>query len=131
VIMTGFKYDKELSEIYASCDCFAFPSGTETFGNTALEAMASGLPVVGINGGGVTDFLTHGFNAILSGENDQETFTQNLISIMEDKALRNTLSDNAVNTALLRDWDRIFDTLLEDYMSVIQKKDATFKKRAS
>jgi len=131
VIITGFKHDKELSEIYASCDCFAFPSGTETFGNTPLEAMASGLPVVGINEGGVTDFLTHGFNAVLSGENDQEAFTQNLISIMENKILHKTLSENALSTALSRDWDSIFDILLEDYMTVIEKRGAASVKLAS
>jgi len=131
VKMTGFKHGKELSEIYASCDCFAFPSGTETFGNTALEAMASGLPVVGINGGGVTDFLTHDFNALLSGENNQYTFTNNLISIMEDRILRNSLSENAVKTAISRKWDYIFDNLLKDYMEVIEKRTSTSSRRAS
>jgi len=81
VVMTGFKHGKELSEIYASCDCFAFPSGTETFGNTPLEAMASGLPVVGINGGGVTEFLTHGHNALLSGENKYSLVRETVVDL--------------------------------------------------
>jgi len=122
VILTGFKSGRELSEIYASCDCFAFPSGTETFGNTALEAMASGLPVAGISNGGVTDFLTHGYNALLSPDGDQELFTRNLISIMESVPLRGALSKNGIKTALSRNWDEIFDNLLEDYVTVIEKK---------
>jgi len=131
VKMTGFKHGQELSEIYASCDCFAFPSGTETFGNTPLEAMASGLPVVGINGGGVTDFLTHDYNALLSGENNQYTFTKNLISIMENADLRNRLSENAVNTAISRNWENIFDNLLKDYMEVVEKRSSASSRRAS
>ena len=47
VILTGFKTATELSLRYASAGCFAVPSGTETFGNAPLEAMASGLPVAG------------------------------------------------------------------------------------
>ena len=131
VIMTGFKRDEDLSEIYASCDCFAFPSGTETFGNTALEAMASGLPVAGIGSGGVTDFLEHGHNALLSADGDQEEFTQNLITIMESEALRRTLSKNGLKSALSRDWDEIFDALLEDYAAVIEENAATVRKCAS
>jgi glycosyltransferase involved in cell wall biosynthesis len=131
VIMTGFKRDKELSEIYASCDCFAFPSGTETFGNTPLEAMASGLPVVGVASGGVTEFLAHNYNSLLSADNDNEAFTKNLISIMESDELKNKLSINAVITALTRDWDEIFDSLLNDYSEIIERRAALKKKRAS
>jgi glycosyltransferase involved in cell wall biosynthesis len=36
-----------LSEVYASADVFLFPSTTDTFGNVAQEAMASGLVVIG------------------------------------------------------------------------------------
>ena len=131
VVLTGFKQNKELSEIYASCDCFAFPSGTETFGNVALEAMASGLPVVGISNGGVTDFLEHNYNALLSGDRDKTTFTQNLITMMENKELRHKLSENAVQTAYLKDWDGIFNELLKDYQAVIDRNTSTVRKRVS
>jgi glycosyltransferase involved in cell wall biosynthesis len=131
VIMTGFKRAKELSEIYASCDCFAFPSGTETFGNTPLEAMASGLPVAGVKSGGITDFLTHNYNSLLSEDGDNEAFTQNLISIMESQELKRELSINAVKTALTRDWDEIFDALINDYSDLVERKSALEKKYAS
>jgi len=131
VIMTGFKRGRDLSEIYASCDCFAFPSGTETFGNTALEAMASGLPVVGVANGGVVDFLTHNYNSLLSGDGDENAFTENLISIMESEMLRNELSKNAVKTALSRDWDGIFNSLIEDYADLLERRPAFERKRAS
>ena len=131
VVLTGFKHDKELSEIYASCDCFAFPSGTETFGNVALEAMASGLPVVGINNGGVTDFLSHNHNALLSGDGDRAAFTRNLVVMMENGALRDELARNAVKTAFSRDWDGIFEALLEDYRTVIDRNALFARKRVS
>ena len=131
VIMTGFKRGKELSEIYASCDCFAFPSGAETFGNTALEAIASGLPIAGIANGGVTDFLTHGYNALLSADGDQDSFTCNMIAIMESEALQSKLSENGIKTANTRDWDNIFSALLEDYNIAIDKNAANTRRRAS
>ena len=119
-VLTGFKRGRELSEIYASADCFAFPSGTETFGNVVLEAMASGLPIAAVAGGGVTDFLSHNNNALLCTPEDSSAFTENLISIMEDKNLSRRLSENAYSTALSRDWNKIFDGLFDLYLDVIE-----------
>jgi glycosyltransferase involved in cell wall biosynthesis len=122
IILTGFKTGPELSEIYASCDCFAFPSGTETFGNAPLEAMASGLPVVGIASGGVTEFLSHGKNALLCADGDLKTFTENLITVMEHKTLRRKLAANGQKRAQSRAWDTIFDGLLSIYRGLIADK---------
>ena len=121
VFVTGFLRGDELSRMYASADCFAFPSGTETFGNAALEAMASGLPVAGIASGGVTDFLSHGHNALLCAIDDRKAFTDNLIAIMEDDALHRRLAANARTTALSRGWNRVFDGLINVYNTVIEE----------
>jgi glycosyltransferase involved in cell wall biosynthesis len=109
-----------LSRIYASCDCFAFPSGTETFGNAPLEAMSSGLPVAGIAAGGVTEFLSHNQNALLCAEDDAGAFTENLITLMENKKLRRALAKNGRSQARERAWDRIFDDLLGVYAGLIK-----------
>jgi glycosyltransferase involved in cell wall biosynthesis len=121
-ILTGFRTGPELSRIYASCDCFAFPSGTETFGNAPLEAIASGLPVAGIAAGGVTEFLSHGKNALLCADGDQRTFTENLIAIMENKILSRELAENGRRLARSRTWDRIFDDLLAVYRGLVTDK---------
>lgn len=49
---------EELSAAYASADIFVMPSETETLGFVALEAMASGLPVVAVAAGGLVDIVT-------------------------------------------------------------------------
>jgi glycosyltransferase involved in cell wall biosynthesis len=131
VVLTGFKQGRELSEIYASADCFAFPSGTETFGNAALEAMASGLPVAGVARGGVTDFLSHGNYALLCPEDSREGFLENLVTLMEDSELRLSLAANARKTALERDWNHVFDGLLTVYTEVIEEQQQRYRQRAS
>jgi glycosyltransferase involved in cell wall biosynthesis len=122
IILTGFQTGRELSELYASADCFAFPSGTETFGNAPLEAMASGLPVAGVSSGGVTEFLFHRRNALLCAAGDREAFTENLTAIMRDDALRRELAENGRREALARDWDSIFDELLGVYAALIRNR---------
>jgi glycosyltransferase involved in cell wall biosynthesis len=131
VVLTGFKRGRELSEIYASADCFAFPSGTETFGNAALEAMASGLPVVGVASGGVTDFLSHGNNALLCPEGCRKAFLENLVTLMKDPVLRLNLATKARKTALARDWNCVFDRLLNTYTTVIEEQQRRYQQRAS
>lgn len=49
----------DLSAAYASGDVFMMPSESETLGFVALEAMASGLAVVAVAAGGLTDILTN------------------------------------------------------------------------
>ena len=131
VILTGFKRGHELSEIYASCDGFAFPSATETFGNTGLEAMASGLAVAGINSGGVTEYLVHGQNGLLSDNGDKDGFVTNLMELMKNKDLRTKLSVNALITAGSRDWDRVSESLITEHKAVIERKTMSAFKRVS
>jgi glycosyltransferase involved in cell wall biosynthesis len=119
VFLTGFKTGPELSEVYASADCFAFPSETETFGNTPLEALASGLPVAGIASGGVTEFLSHGRNALLCAGGDPGAFTENLVTIMNNTQLRRELAENGQELARSRAWDHVFDDLLSVYRGLI------------
>lgn len=49
---------EELSQAYASADIFVMPSESETLGFVVLEAMASGLAVVAVAAGGLTDIIT-------------------------------------------------------------------------
>ncbi|CAE6340983.1 unnamed protein product [Rhizoctonia solani] len=56
---TGHLSGENLAKCYASADIFAFPSYTETFGQVVLEALASGLPVVGLDADGTRDLVQH------------------------------------------------------------------------
>ena len=75
---------RELAEAYASADIFTFPSPTETFGNSLLEAMGSGLPSLVAAAGGVLEFSQHGRNAWLVAPNSIEAITDGLGRLLAD-----------------------------------------------
>ncbi len=61
----GHQKGSRLAAMYASASIFAFPSFTETFGQVVLEALASGLPVVGLHAEGTSDLVVHGKTGLL------------------------------------------------------------------
>ena len=52
IFCTGVVTGDQLANIYASADIFIFPSTTDTFGNSVIEALASGVPCIVSDGGG-------------------------------------------------------------------------------
>ena len=92
VHVTGLMHGLELSAAYASADIFAFPSATETFGNSLLEAMGSGLPSLVAAAGGVLEFAQHGENAWLVAPNSASAIAEGLRRLMEDSSLRRRLA---------------------------------------
>lgn len=121
-IFTGFKKGKELAEIYASCDIFVCPSSTETFGNVVLEAMSSGIPVIGADAGGVKNIIVHGSNGLKFKPRDIHSLTSIMEKLIENEGLRHKLKNNGRMTGLSRSWDSIFDKLINNYREVIGNK---------
>ncbi|MGL1933616.1 MAG: glycosyltransferase [Fibrobacterales bacterium] len=60
VFFSGKLLGKELSLAYAHADFFLFPSGTDTFGNVVVEALASGTPAIVSDSGGPKDIIESG-----------------------------------------------------------------------
>lgn len=122
VHVLGLRHDRQLSEAYASADIFVFPSATETFGNSLLEAMGSGLPSLAVSAGGVLEFARHGENAWLVEPNSATTLAEGMHRLIEDAALRRRLSEGALSAAQERGWDQVYDQLLEDYRDAIESR---------
>jgi glycosyltransferase involved in cell wall biosynthesis len=122
VHVLGLLHDRELAAAYASADIFVFPSATETFGNSLLEAMGSGLPCLAASAGGVLEFARHAGNAWLVAPNSASALTHGLRRLMHDPGLRQKLSEGGLKTASERSWDQVYDSLIGDYQAAIASR---------
>jgi glycosyltransferase involved in cell wall biosynthesis len=73
-VFCGFATGAALATLYASADVFLFPSLTETFGNVALEALASGLALIAFRYGAAGGHCSPGVNACLPSVGDEDAF---------------------------------------------------------
>jgi len=85
----------EIDRILCFSDLFLLPSKTESFGLSALEAMASGVPVISSNAGGIPEVNLEGFSGYLSNVGDVENMSKNAISILKDDAVLAEFKNNA------------------------------------
>ena len=118
---TGYQYGDDLAGWYASADIFTFPSTTETFGNVVLEAYASGLPVIGVNRGGVADLIEEGQTGLIARANDPAHFARQLRGLMENPELRLRLGEQARLSVSKNSWESVNGRLLESYRQAISE----------
>jgi len=87
VIWTGLLPRESLPVVYSAADLFVFPSVTETQGLVTIEAMLCGTPVVGVNRMGTAEILEGDTGGFLA-ENDADDFSEKVLTLMRDPALR-------------------------------------------
>ena len=75
--------------------------------------------------GGVLEFAEHGGNAWLVEPESATAIAEGLRRLLTDQALRQRLAAGALRTARERDWDAVYDLLLEDYRQAVAAKAET------
>jgi glycosyltransferase involved in cell wall biosynthesis len=64
-LFTGSKAGTELVDLLSACDVYVFPSKTDTFSLTIIEALACGLPVAAYDVQGPKNILTNGVDGYI------------------------------------------------------------------
>ena len=83
-------------------DLFLLPSLQESFGLSALEAMACGVPVVASNVGGLPEVVIDGVTGFLHPPDDVEQMAESAIAILSDPALHARMAAEGVRLATER-----------------------------
>ncbi|MBA0760708.1 hypothetical protein Gotri_023435 [Gossypium trilobum] len=107
VVFTGMLQGEELSQAYASGDVFVMPSESETLGLVVLEAMSSGIPVVGARAGGIPDIIPadqEGKTGFLFNPGDLDDCLSKLEPLLQYKEMRETIGKAARQEMEKYDW---------------------------
>jgi phosphatidylinositol alpha 1,6-mannosyltransferase len=119
VHFTGILHGRDLATAYASSDIFVFPSESETFGQVVREAMASGLPAVGVRAGGVQDLIIDGQTGLLCAPSDIPAIVEATRRLVENGALRRSLGTSARAEAERHTWNAVFGHLMGWYAGLV------------
>lgn len=90
----------ELVPLLSAADIFLIPSEVESFGLSALEAMACGLPVVGSNVGGLSELILHNKTGYIAPVGNIQQMAEYTLKLLTDKILYSNFSSSARERAV-------------------------------
>jgi len=91
-----------VAPLLAGADLFLLPSDRESFGLSALEALATGVPVIGADAGGLPEVVQHGVTGFLHPVGDIEAMAASAIRLLGDPAVWHAASGAAARDARAR-----------------------------
>jgi alpha-1,6-mannosyltransferase len=106
----------QLADLYANCDALVHPNPKEPFGIAPLEAMASGLPVVAPNAGGVLSYANRDNSWLVPAE--AKDFASVVGQVFSDERIKAGKMERALRTAENFDWPRVAGIFFDLYQDL-------------
>ncbi|HZW83398.1 MAG TPA: glycosyltransferase family 4 protein, partial [Candidatus Deferrimicrobium sp.] len=118
VSFPGYVTDEERNRLFANADVAVFPSLYEPFGIVALEAMATGAPVVVSDAGGLNDVVEHGRNGLKVYAGNPQSLADQIKGMLANPLWARSLARTAALEIGKFDWSRIAARTLEVYNQI-------------
>lgn len=120
VSFTGYVDESTLNKLYAVADIAVYPSLYEPFGIVALEAMATGTPVVVTDVGGLGEIVVHGVNGLKAYTGNSNSLADNLLTLLHKPDLARELAQEALRDVhSVYNWSKIAQQTEDVYRRVI------------
>jgi phosphatidylinositol alpha 1,6-mannosyltransferase len=116
--LLGVRHGEDLASVVASLDVFVHTGRTETFCQSAQEALASGVPVVAPRAGGPVDLVSEGVNGFLYEPGNGAELRTLVAHLAADESLRRDLGRRAVVGVRDRSWYAVNEQLVDHYRAV-------------
>ncbi|MBN2013927.1 MAG: glycosyltransferase family 4 protein [Candidatus Altiarchaeota archaeon] len=117
VCFLGVIDHNKIAGIYKESDIFLNCSIFESFGMVLLEAMASGLPVVSTNVGGIPSIIEDRVNGFLVEPDDYQGMAKSIISLLENQEIVNRVVINGRQKSEEHTWEGIRQSIISLYES--------------
>ncbi len=112
----------ELAALLAASDIFLIPSGNESFGLSALEAMACGVPVISSDVGGLPEVNVHGETGYVVPMGNIEVLAQRIRELLENEPLRKQMGNaSLVRATTMFSIENLIPSYEDLYESVLSK----------
>ncbi len=108
----------QVEEVLSIADLFLIPSGSETFGLAALEAMSCSVPVISSNIGGLPEVNIQGETGFLCDLDDIDCMAENAFEILTNPDLHKRMSENARLNAEKFNQDVVVNQYEEFYLQI-------------
>jgi glycosyltransferase involved in cell wall biosynthesis len=117
----GYVSHADMPKYLKISDIFIRPSLSEGFGNSFIEAMAAGLPVIATPVGGIVDFLKNKETGIFCEVSNPEDIARKVEVFIHDVNLRNEIVDNAMHMVLDHyDWKLVSKDMKEKVFDILE-----------
>jgi len=117
------RLDREMmAEAYRKADIALNPSLVDNMPISVMEALASGLPVVSTNVGGIPFILNHEHTALLVPPGSPGAMADAMIRLMNDDALTDKLIDNGLAEVRNYTWEKVWPSLAAVYRNAINER---------
>ena len=117
----GQVQQERIPTLLQQADLFALPSLSEGFPVVILEAMATGLPIVATNVGGIPDILEEGVDGYLVNAKRPAEVADRMLVLLRNDKLREEISVNNREKAKLYTWDIVAGKVEKEYQMVIRR----------
>ena len=97
----------DIAPLYASADAMLNPSTADNMPISILEALASGVPVVTTDAGGIPDLVKHGETAMVVPVGDDKAMASAVLRVLEDADLRQRLRDCGIEDVARYAWPQV------------------------
>lgn len=120
VFLKGYIANDKLNSILQQYDLFILGSRSESFGVSALEAMANGLPVVATDTSGFSEVISNGYDGFIVPIDNCELMAKKIYELITDNSLRQYIGFNARKSVEEKyDWDSNVQKMLDIFKKII------------
>ncbi len=120
VTFTGRLSPEEMAKLYQQASVMLNTSTVDNTPNSIIEALACGIPVVTTNAGGIPKLVTHNHDALLIDIGDDKKMASEVITLLSDASLKNTLINNGLKTITKFYWPNVWLKLKACYDDAIE-----------